>query len=457
MQKENLPHKEVLNIAKKIIAIDSRNASGTLRLARFVGGELKKIGFNVYYQKQNFFGARQANVIASIGPRKGKVLLLNTHLDTVATHKPSWTKTGGNPFRATVKKGKLYGLGSADTKLALACQITALKTLNPKSLKCPLLITGTYGEEVGLVGVQKLVLFLKNKKIATSLVVNSEPTSLAPCLGNKGFRVYHLSHFFKESKRKEGYLARVIFTGKSGHSAYPDQGINAIFEALRWVNRLPKKCQVVSMNGGLAANIIPSKCEVTVWSSVAWVPMTKKFGGKTISITKEKNIFYAPKLFPMLKIFLKRYKTYLASLSSSETSNIGLIRGDLHHCEITCDARVPHRQKRAPFLRSGIFKITKIKDNPAYSQDPQQLSVKKFRILLRKIGLKNFSPMIKAGCTEAGHLSKLGRTVITFGPGTAVGNAHQPNEFVKVKELFQATRFYQRLIEEWCYQIHSTP
>ncbi len=441
--------KELLDFSKKIISIDSRNASGTLRLAQFVAKKLKEMGFHVEYQKHNFFGVPQANLIAHTGPKKGKVLLLNTHLDTVATQKSSWTKTGGNPFRAVIKKGKLYGLGSADTKLALACQIAALKTLSLKNLKRPLWITGTYGEEVGLVGVQKLVPLLKKKKVATILVVNSEPTGLAPCLGNKGFRVYRLSHSFKELKNKDGYLARVVFSGKSGHSAYPDQGINAIFEALRWVNRLPKKCQVVSISGGLAPNIIPSKCEVTVWSSVAWVPMTKKFGGKTISITKEKNISYAQKLLPMLKFFLKRYKTYLASLSSSETSNIGLIRADLHQCEITCDARLPYHQKRVPFLRNGIFKIEKMKDNPAYAQDPGQLGVKKFRTLLKKVEL-NHSPMIKAGCTEAGHLSKLGGAVITFGPGTAVGNAHQPNEFVPVKDLFHATQFYQRLIEAWC-------
>src|SRR6266849_518416 len=53
-------------------------------------------------------------------------LLLVTHLDTVDPGPPEfWTETGGNPFALTQKGHRLFGLGSADTKLDALCKLFA--------------------------------------------------------------------------------------------------------------------------------------------------------------------------------------------------------------------------------------------------------------------------------------------------------------------------------------------
>ncbi|HWN71397.1 MAG TPA: M20/M25/M40 family metallo-hydrolase, partial [Haliangium sp.] len=51
--------------------------------------------------------------------------VINVHLDTVPVNN-GWTR---DPFRAEISDGRLYGLGSADTKGAMAATLVALDAL----------------------------------------------------------------------------------------------------------------------------------------------------------------------------------------------------------------------------------------------------------------------------------------------------------------------------------------
>ena len=252
----------LLKLCRQFIRINSTNPSGTLKLAEFAGRELQKLGFRVRCQKALFCGARQANLTATIGPKKGRPLLINTHLDTVETNRNAWTQTGRNPFQPTVKGEYLYGLGSADTKLALACQIEALKKMDLKRLKRRLVITGTFAEEMGMAGVRRLIESKEIKNIGC--VLNSEPTGLEPVIGNHGFRVYRLD--ITLSPQGRGELEEVYFRGKAAHSAKPWMGKNAIVDCLKWLERMRDEVSVVEMEGGLEANIVAPFCRAKVKS-----------------------------------------------------------------------------------------------------------------------------------------------------------------------------------------------
>ena len=71
---------------------------------------------------------KQQNILGTLGGVDPSGLLLVTHLDTVDPGPLElWTETGGNPFALTQKGDRLFGLGSADTKLDALCKVFAAR------------------------------------------------------------------------------------------------------------------------------------------------------------------------------------------------------------------------------------------------------------------------------------------------------------------------------------------
>ncbi|MBI4411869.1 MAG: M20/M25/M40 family metallo-hydrolase [Deltaproteobacteria bacterium] len=419
----------LLSLVRRIIAINSTATVGTLSLARFMGGELRRIGFSVHLDKHRIKGAGQANLIARVGPRRGKALLINTHLDTVVTDPKRWRKTGGNPFRAVLCNGYIYGLGTADTKAALACQIRALHSLDLKKLKRPLILTGTFAEETGMAGVRELIKSRRLPRIRYAL--NSEPTGLQPVIGNYGFRVYRIEIEWKE-KKGEGKIREKTFKGRAAHSAKPWLGKNAIVDCLKWLERRDDKVTVVEMKGGLEANIVAPFCRIK----------------------------FIPSKGPM-GFFSDILKFLDLSGKKGQTHNLGTIEFKQNRLTVTIDHRFGpgidprprEKELRKCFSsagRSATCVIHLERDNPAFSQSPKSKLVGKVRLVLRSMGKKPY-PAKRPGCTEAGYLAQIADELITIGPGVSYGNAHQPNERVRVKELEEAVAFYRRIIEKSCF------
>src|SRR4051812_22278224 len=129
--------KRFLEEARRMIRINSVSAAGNEEIANFVAALMQDRGLktqlqHVMHSNENI-SKRQFNVIGILGDplsdrkiRKG--LLLNTHLDTVSPGiTENWTETGGDPFSATIKDGKMFGLGSADVKLDFLCKLHAVE------------------------------------------------------------------------------------------------------------------------------------------------------------------------------------------------------------------------------------------------------------------------------------------------------------------------------------------
>jgi len=437
--------------------MNSTNPHGNWGLARYMGERFKELGFKVRYQRVQFCGAPQANLIARIGPRKGRPLVLNTHLDTVTTRAEDWTQTGGNPFRPTLKGGRLYGLGSADTKLAMACQWIALKSLPLAELKRPIIVTGTYGEEMGLVGVDRLV---KIKSLKGADVLNSEPTEMLVALGNKGFRVYHIAGREKIKEQSGGVLCELQFKGRASHSAALHLGKSANLNFLRWLKQQRADLAVLSIDGGHAANIVPPLCTATVLLQSGGVKELKKYSGKIVSRSPVgKTTFY-----PGIRTYLKNLLTFLKkSKSKAQTQNLGELSYQWGRLEILLDHRFPPKQKTQTILRDlkktcqaprgqrrSTYNLKIIKDNAPYLSSSQSTLVKTVQGILKKMK-KPARTVIKPGCTEAGHFARIGCEALTVGPGMNYGNIHQPNEFIRTKELEEAVEFYRRVIKEMCF------
>src|SRR5690606_20577590 len=110
---------------RKFIEIDSTPANGTLELARFAAEICREAGLYVEIQQETFNGVDQANVIVRpIEGRPADELMLQTHLDTADPGSYAlWTRTGANPFNASIYQDTLYGLGAASTKLDFLCKL----------------------------------------------------------------------------------------------------------------------------------------------------------------------------------------------------------------------------------------------------------------------------------------------------------------------------------------------
>lgn len=180
-------------------------------------------------------------------------LLLNSHIDTVKPVK-AWQR---NPFEATIKGDKLYGLGSNDAGGALMSLLaTFLHFYDQPDLPYNLVFAATAEEEIsGKNGIASILSELGKIEVA----IVGEPTQMRLAIAEKGLVVM------------DG-----VATGKAGHAARKE-GENAIYKALTDIQQLqeftfpkisdllgPVKVSVTQINAGYQHNVVPDECRFVV-------------------------------------------------------------------------------------------------------------------------------------------------------------------------------------------------
>jgi acetylornithine deacetylase len=178
-------------------------------------------------------------------------LLLVSHLDTVPPCR-GWT---GDPFRLRFDGEKLIGLGANDAKASVAAMILAARALRRTRLKGSATWAFVVEEERGGDGIRAV----KPKLGAIDAAIIGEPTLLEVCNAQRGM-----------------LILRCVAHGESGHVAHARFGQNAIHKAARDIERLSSmtfephpllgetRPQVTQINGGLARNQVPDRCEFFV-------------------------------------------------------------------------------------------------------------------------------------------------------------------------------------------------
>ena len=196
-------------------------------------------------------GAPGAYVFARWGtPRR----LINVHVDTVPAN-AGWTRDPWTPY---VADGRLYGLGSADTKGAIAATLIAIEATRPRDFG--VLFSGD--EEAGS-GVIRAFLAGPHAMAIREVIV-CEPTARTAGIAHRGVL---------------GQRARL--SGPGGHSSKADHLPKPIARLARFaaalddagVRRLhdgPPGMQgtclnIAALNGGVAFNVIPARGELE-WS-----------------------------------------------------------------------------------------------------------------------------------------------------------------------------------------------
>jgi acetylornithine deacetylase len=199
------------------------------------------------------------NLVATLG-RGPDGLVLAGHTDTVPYDEKGWRS---DPFKLSERDGRLYGLGTSDMKGFFPLVLEAVRDVDARRLKHPLVVLATADEESSMCGAQALV--DAQRRLGRHAVIG-EPTGLRPVRMHKGIT-----------------MEAIRLTGRSGHSSDPSLGVNAmegmhqvLGEILRWRGELQEryrnplfKVPVPTLNlghihGGDNPNRICAHCELQI-------------------------------------------------------------------------------------------------------------------------------------------------------------------------------------------------
>ena len=216
-------------------------------IIRFLEKKLKSIGFKtkiLEFKDKNSKPVK--NIYARLG-NKTPNLCYAGHVDVVPPgNVKDWSS---DPFKPTVKNGKLIGRGASDMKTSVASFIAAASdfVISKKDFKGSISILITGDEEgIAINGTKKVVEYLKKKKEKINFCIVGEPTN-----------PLRMGEMIKIGRRGSmtGYLS--VF-GKMGHVAYSHIAINP---STCIVNILKNLKQLKLDNG--SKNFQPSNLEIT--------------------------------------------------------------------------------------------------------------------------------------------------------------------------------------------------
>jgi acetylornithine deacetylase/succinyl-diaminopimelate desuccinylase-like protein len=491
--------KRLLEEARRMIRLNSVTSNGNEELANYCHSLVQDRGLKAQLQQVTHsiddFSKRQFNVIGVLGDplvdkkiRKG--LLLLTHLDTVTPGLPeNWTETGGDPFTATVKDGKVFGLGSAEAKFDFLCKLRAASKFREKKLRMPIYLVGSCGEEVGMFGARYLI---KAGTLNPKFVLVGGPTELKTVYAHKSQLIFKVSVSYQQIERDaRGFNRRIDLHsfGKSAHAAYPQLGINAIQEATAFLKRASDngfEIRFTKFDGGEMVNKVPDRSLMQFYLTSHQFEDFKRFFREIVRAEGKERAFrvelggvgdtgvrFLPDaLFPcMLDVgaFFSSMSADFAKVRDDSynpphsTINFGRLRQGLSSVEMYFDTRLlpdlvmeeieKHVQKGIQKIASSFpnlnISVTRERINPGLTMTPDHELVKVCRDSMEEAGIE---PAIdkKSTATEAAQFFQAGYESVVFGPGISHGNSHSPNEHNVLEQIEKATLFYEKIIERVC-------
>nr|HMQ58975.1 M20/M25/M40 family metallo-hydrolase [Rhizobiaceae bacterium] len=249
-----------LELLDSLIAFPTVSADTNLPLIDWAQDLLSACGARVHRMHDET--GLKAGLYAEIGPDSPGGVVLSAHSDVVPVAGQNWTRP---PFRLTREDDRVFGRGTTDMKGFVACMLAAAERASRGKLAEPLKLSLSWDEEVGCIGVHKMLPDLKARIGAPRLCIVGEPTGMQAAIGHKGKAAI-----------------RADCTGENGHSAMAPHFVNALHLACDFVAGLramqndlaangardeayDPPCTTVHagrMNGGRALNIVPDSATV---------------------------------------------------------------------------------------------------------------------------------------------------------------------------------------------------
>jgi acetylornithine deacetylase len=374
---------EIRTLLERLVGFDTVSSKSNLALIEFVADRLDGLGVPVKLVHDD--ARTKANLFATIGPDREGGVALSGHTDVVPVAGQKWSS---DPFTLTERDGRLVGRGATDMKGFVACALAAAPGFKAAALKVPIHFALSYDEEVGCLGVRKLIPELAASLPKPRMTIVGEPTGMKAVGAHKGINV----------------LTTTV-TGTDGHSSRPRAGVNAIAaaaEIVRFLDRLADELtregggaafdppgttlNIGTISGGAAVNMIAREC------SVHWEfrPVPETDPRRVIARLEQ---FVEGELLPRLRAVDPR-----ATVAT--------------HLDVA---------------------------SPALKSDPHSPAVQ----LACALNGDNAPGAVSFMC-EAGLYHQAGVSAVVCGPGS-IAQAHQPDEFVEIAQLEACRTFLERL------------
>lgn len=248
------------HLIETLIAFDSTSYRSNLDLIYFIRDYLAEYDIKsvlVFNHEKT-----KANLYATIGPQDKPGVMLSGHTDVVPVKGQNWSS---DPFIVEEKDDALFGRGTADMKSFIAIALAYVPQILEAKLTTPVHLAFSYDEEIGCVGVRRLLDMMQDMPIKPAMCIVGEPTSMQVVNAHKG---------------KLAQLVRV--TGLEAHSSLPHIGVNAVdyaAELIVFIRKLAKELEQTGpyeegfevthttihtgiIKGGVALNIVPNLCEL---------------------------------------------------------------------------------------------------------------------------------------------------------------------------------------------------
>jgi acetylornithine deacetylase len=378
-----------VEMLRKLIAFPTVSRDSNIALIEFVRETLAR--FDAELRLTYDDGRRKANLFATLGPRGEPGIALSGHTDVVPTEGQAWDT---DPFELVQQEGKLYGRGTSDMKGFIACVLALVPEFMERGLKMPLHLAFSYDEEVGCIGVRRLIADLRRAGIRPGSCIVGEPTGMRPVIAHKG---------------KKGY--RCTVRGLAGHSAYSPAGVNAVeyaAEAVAFLKNLARRhrdegpydrgfdvahttVHTGTFHGGTALNVIPHECAFDF--EFRHLP-----GDDPDRLLNEFEDYIRARLEPEMRAIHGAAGFIIEPLSAIPVLDTG--------------------------PESEVVALA------------QELSGSS------EIGKVSFG-------TEASQFHRAGIPTVVCGPGSIM-QAHKPNEYVTLEQIARCEEFLRRLMARMC-------
>ncbi len=374
---------------RRLVAFPTVSRDSNLELIHFIRDTLKPLDADIRLTYDD--EKRKANLFATLGPREGAGIVLSGHTDVVPVEGQPWD---GDPFKVVEKDGRLYGRGTADMKSFIACALALAPEFMERGLKAPLHLAFSYDEEVGCLGVGRMIADLARAGIRPRSCIVGEPTLMKPVIAHKG---------------KQSY--RCTVRGLAGHSAYAPHGVNAVeyaAEAVAFLKGMARRrrdrgpydrsfdvahttVHTGVIRGGTALNVIPHDCAFDF--EFRHLP-----GDDPDALLREFREYVTGKLEPEMR----------------------------------------------PVHPAAGFTIEKLSEIPVLDTGPESEVV---ALAQELAGSREFGKVSYG--TDGSQFQRAGVPTVVCGPGS-IEQAHKPNEYVTLDQVAQCEAFLRRLMGRMC-------
>jgi acetylornithine deacetylase len=374
---------------RTLIGFATVSRDSNLELIDYVREYLRPYGADVRLTFDD--DRRKANLFATLGPRGAPGIVLSGHTDVVPVDGQEWAS---DPFQLVERDGRLYGRGTADMKSFIACALALVPECVARELRTPLHLALSYDEEVGCLGVGRMIEDMMRAGLRPSACLVGEPTMMQPVIAHKGKKSY-----------------RCTVRGLAAHSAYAPHGVNAVeaaAEAIAYLKGMARRhrdqgpydrsfdvahttVHTGVIHGGTALNIVPHAC------------------------TFDFEFRHLPGDDPeaLLDEFMRHVRNHLEP------------------------------EMRAVCPDAG-FRIELMSQIPALDTAVETEAV----ALAQELAGSSEIGKVSYG-TEGSQFQHAGIPTVVCGPGS-IAQAHKPDEFVSLEQVERCTAFLRRLLDRIC-------